>query len=222
MNTLIISMSIWLKPNGTQAMMQFQELAMPLFARHKIKIERVILAKSKGQIVGKNEMDIPDLIQIVSAPSLEAFQQYLKDPEYLKIAPIRDEACEKILVSIGSTIDVSEFNPISSSTKDERLYGIGFVQFKEDGRDKLLHFNRLAIDLYKRHGMHVETMFDVKNNKASVGELPNQYSPQLIVSFFLDSESSLKNYITDPEYIKLAPIRDQGLKNYDFFIGKTQ
>lgn len=221
MKSFMISMMIWLKPEGQKGLLEFKEKASPLFEKYGIKVERVISIKNKGQIIGQNLLETPHLIQIISVPSFEIFQKYLNDPEYLKLAPIRDQSTEKILVSMGPSIDVSNFNSMSDSKLTERLYGVGFVKFKENGRHGLMEFNARAVNVFKRHGMHVESMFDVRASKAAVGELPSAFLPELIVTFFLDSSESMKAYINDPEYQELAPLRDQGLLTYDFFVGTT-
>jgi len=219
MNPFMISMMIWLKPDGQKGLLEFKEKAAPLFIKYGIKIERVVAIKNKGQIVGQNLWDTPHLIQIISAPSLENFQKYLNDPEYIKLSPLRDQSAEKIIASMGPTMDTSQFNSASHSELSQRLYGVGFVKFKENGRSGLLNFNAKAIEVFKRHGMHVESMFDAKASKAATGEMLSGFAPELIVTFFLDSAESLKAYISDPEYQALAVLRDNGLMAYDFFTG---
>lgn len=219
MNPFMISMMIWVKPEGEKGLSEFKIKATPLFVKYGIKIERVVKIQNKGQIVGQNLWDTPTLIQIISASSSESFQQYLQDPEYIKLAPLRDQAVEKIVASMGPSIDVSQFNPKSDSELKNRFYGVGFVKFKEAGRSGLLNFNLKAAKVFKRHGMHVESMFDVKVSKVAVGKDFSSFSPELVVTFFLDNQASMKDYISDPEYQSLTSIRDEGLETYDFFVG---
>ncbi len=220
MSPFMISMLIWLKPDGQKGLSEFKEKAAPLFLKYGIKVERIIKIQSKGQIVGQNQWDTPNLIQIISAPSAESFQKYLQDPEYARLAPIRDQAVDRVVASMGPSIDVAQFNPESDSLLDDRFYGVGFVKFKENGRSGLLDFNLKASQIFKRHGMHVESMFDAKISKVTNGRDFSTFSPELIVTFFLDNQASMKDYINDPEYQSLSPIRDNGLEAYDFFVGR--
>ena len=99
-----------------------------------------------------------------------------------------------------------------------RLYGVGLVRFKPGGEAGLDAFNRQAQPLFARHGMHVESMQQVMQVMTPVG-MADALAPQRVVVFFLDDASRLPAYASDPEYRQLAPLRDNGLERYDFFLG---
>lgn len=81
--------------NGQERVREFQERAAPSFARHGLRIEKEIAVVGRGLIgPSPNLLEQPDLIQIATIPSSEAFQEYLADPEYLDLAPLRDERLE--------------------------------------------------------------------------------------------------------------------------------
>jgi hypothetical protein len=69
--------------------------------------------------------------------------------------------------------------------------------------------------------MHVELMCDVGKIVAPIGKPLAEFAPERVIVFYLDDPTALRGYATDPEYVELAPIRDQGLAAYDFFLGKV-
>jgi uncharacterized protein (DUF1330 family) len=123
---------------------------------------------------------------------------------------------------LGTPLDVSALQPVSTSTPSDRLYGVAFARFHPpDGAARLNEFNQRAGNLFARHGMHVELMCDVGKIVAPIGKPLAEFAPERVIVFYLDDPTALRGYATDPEYVELAPIRDQGLAAYDFFLGKV-
>ena len=216
-----VTMLVWLNPEGSAALAQFRKAAAPLFAKYDLHIERVLACTGKGELVGKNPHELPDLIQVLSFPSLEAFRGYTADAEYVRLAALRDTGIRRMTAVIGQPLDVSALSPTSASTPSQRLYGAAFVRFETGGAEGLAEFNRRAVTLFARHGMHVESMSEVVKVATPLGEPLVEFAPERVVVFFLDEASALRGYATDPEYVALAPIRDRGLRAYDFFLGKV-
>jgi uncharacterized protein (DUF1330 family) len=216
-----ITMLVWLKPDGASALTTFREHAAPLWDKYDLRVERVLSCTGKGQLVGENAYDVPDLIQIITLPSLEDFQQYAADPEYLRLAAARDAGVLRMTAVIGRALDVSALNPSSDSAIGTRQYAVAFARFRPEGASGLDEFNRRAIDLFTRHGMHVEVMANVLKTVTPVGAPLNDFAPERVVVFFLDEPAALRAYASDPEYKELAPIRDAGLRSYDFFLARS-
>jgi uncharacterized protein (DUF1330 family) len=213
-----MTMLMWLKPDGAAALATFRQQAAPLFETYGLRVERVLKLSGKGQIVGDNRMDVPQLAQTISFPSAEQFKAYVSDPQYQALAQQRDLGLQRMVVVAGTPLDVSAIATPGNGPLEERLYGVGLVRFKPGGSAGLDAFNLRAQALFARHGMHVESMLEVKQTLAPVGDAQG-VDPQRVVVFFLDNAAAMKGYATDPEYAALAPLRDTGLESYDFFTG---
>jgi uncharacterized protein (DUF1330 family) len=213
-----LTMLVSLQPGGGAALAAFRQASGPLLARHDVRIERVIRIHGKGQIVGSNDFEQPDLIQQISLPSAEAFKAYVADPEYQALAPARDAGIRRMTACAGPALDVSAIATPGQGEVAARLYGVGLVRFKTAGEAGLDAFNRQAQPLFARHGMHVESMQQVMQVMTPVGTSEG-LAPQRVVVFFLDDAARLPAYAADPEYRHLAPLRDDGLVRYDFFLG---
>lgn len=207
----------YLEADGLEKLASFRASAAALLARHDIRIERSLLGKGKGQLLGYNPWDVPELIQILSVPSLAAFQAYTMDPEYRSLAAIRDQGIRRMVAVVASPNDVSGLSPESTSDLARRLYGVAFVNFKPAGAKDMAEFNRRAKGLFERHGMHIEAQSDVVKVVVARGDALLDFAPERVVVFYLDDPKQLQSYVSDPEYSELAPIRDRGLAKYDFF-----
>lgn len=216
-----VTMLVWPRPGGIEALARFRERAKPLLDRYDLRIERVLDGRGKGQLVGENPWDVPPVIQILSVPSVESFRAYVGDPEYRTLAAERDANMDRIVAVIGEAIPPAEDRPRSVSALEGRLYGVAFATFKPGGADGLLEFNRRAQALFVRHGMHVEQLLSVSAVVTPVGAPLAGFAPERVIVFFLDDGTSLPAYASDPEYRELAPLRDRGLERYDFFTARA-
>lgn len=216
-----ITMLVWLKPEGQAALSRFRELAQPLFERYELRVERVLAGKGKGQLLDANPWEVPDVIQVVSMPSLERFRAYAADPEYQRLARDRDAGISRMVAVFGTAVETG-LNPESASAVDGRLYGAAFVRFKPGGEEGLMEFNRRASGLFARHGMHLERMLESTALVTPVGSPLAGFEPRRTLIFFLDDPAALPAYAADPEYKALAPLRDVGLERYDFFTARAQ
>lgn len=213
-----VAMFLWLAPAGEAALAGFRQSATTLFARHGLKVERVLKLTSKGQIVGENRHDMPDLFQLVSFESAKAFQAYIADPEYVALAAERDKGIRRMVVLAGTAVDLGALATSGSGTAETRLYGVGLARFREGGAAGMQAFNERAQPLFARHGMHLEANVDIAKALAPIGPLDG-FTADRVVIFFLDAASQLQAYASDPEYAALAPLRDDGLAGYDLFFG---
>jgi uncharacterized protein (DUF1330 family) len=218
---LQVLMLSWLAPGAEAALAQFRQEAAPLFAKYDLRVERVVAGIGKGQLVGNNPHEVPQLMQVISFPSVTAFKSYTCDPDYVRLSKPRDAHVQRMTAIMGMPLDVSALQPASSSTLSQRLYGVAFLRFHPNGSAGLTEFNQRASNLFARHGMHVELTFDVAKVATPIGEPLADFTPERAIVFYLDNPAALRAYATDPEYVELAPIRDRGLAAYDFFLGKV-
>lgn len=213
---LVITMLVWTHPDGEARLAQFAQRAAPLFRRYGVEVDRVLTPVGKGSLVGENPHEVPDLIQVLSMPSLDRFQAYTSDPEYQKLAKERDMGVRRMVAVLGTPLSAIDATT-STSPLNERRYGVAFARFKPGGQAGMLEFNRRASGLFARHGMHVEAMVDTVRILAPIGAPLEAFAPERVVVFFLDSAAAMPAYLADPEYRQLAPVRDEGLERYDFF-----
>lgn len=218
---LLVAMLGWLSEGAEAALSEFRREAAPLFVKYDLRVERMLAGVGKGQLVGTNQHEVPELMQVLSFPSIAAFQAYTSDPDYVRLAARRDKYLKRMTAAVGMPLDVSTLAPASASALSQRLYGMAFVRFLPDGASGLTEFNHRARGLFARHGMHVELMFDISKSVTPIGEPLVDFAPERAIVFYLDDPAALRGYATDPEYLELAPIRDRGLAAYDFFLGKV-
>lgn len=211
---------LYFKEGGMQNLEEFQAKANPYFKKYGIEILHQYQPVSKGQIgVNQNIIEQPDMIQIFTAESMENFQSYMADEEVKKLAEIRNSGLRKMNVSFGNEIQTE--NIISASTTSA-VHGIALVNFKDStGTEQLIEFNQKgqSSGLFDRYGIHAENFIKVSKSMSTMGELDYQ-QPELIVIFGVDDASKMKEYIADSTYQKLAPIRDNALRSYHFFMCK--
>lgn len=215
----VVIMLMTTKPDSAAGLTSFRTQAAPIFQDYDLRVERQLTVRAKGQIVGENRFALPEMIQVLSFPSAERFKAYLADPRYQALAPLRDAALASMTVLAGQSLDISRVSTPGLGPVASRLYGVGLVSFKPQGEQGLDTFNERAQALFKRHGMHVERMMRVQHCAQPVGEKDERMNPERVVVFFLDDASAMRGYLADPEYIALAPLRDEGLNTYDFFVG---
>ena len=192
-----ITMLLWLKPDGAAALAAFRQQAAPLFETYGLRVERQLKISGKGQIVGENRFEVPQLVQIISFPTAAQFKAYVSDPQYLALAQQRDQGLHRMTVIAGTALDVSRISTPGQGRLEERLYGVGLVRFKPGGSEGLDNFNLSAQALFARHGMHVESMLEVQQTLTPVGD-DEGMQPQRVVVFFLDNPAAMKGLCHRP------------------------
>lgn len=211
---------LYFKEGGKQNLEEFQEKANPYFKKYGIEILHQYQPISKGQIGDiQNNLEQPDMIQIFTAESMADFQAYLADEEVKKLAEIRNSGLRKMNVSFGSEIQTSD---IITASEKNALHGIALVNFKDSlGFDQIIEFNQKgqSSGLFSKYGIHAENFVKIMKSMPAIGELDYQ-QPELIVIFGVDDASKMKDYIADSDYQKIAPLRDNALKSYLFFMCK--
>lgn len=211
---------LYFKEGGIQNLEEFQTKANPYFERYGIEILHQYQPISKGQIGDiKNTAEQPDMIQVFTAESMANFQSYMADEEVKKLAEIRNNGLRKMNVSFGTETQTT--NIITTSAKNA-LHGIALVSFNDSlGYNQLIEFNQKgqSTGLFPKYGIHAENFIKIMKTMPAIGELDYQ-QPEFIVIFGVDDASKMKEYIADSSYQKLAPIRDNALKSYHYFICK--
>lgn len=219
-NKLTFVSFLYFKEGGIQKLEEFQSKAKPYFEKYGIEILHQYQPVSKGQIGAvQNDIEQPNMVQIFTAESMESFQAYMADENVKQLAEIRNSGLTKMNVSFGPEM---ETEGIITASASNALHGVALVSFKEsNGMDQLIEFNRQGKEsgLFSKYGIHSENFIKIMKSMPAIGELDYQ-QPEFIVIFGVDDPSKMKDYISDNEYLKLAPIRDNALKSYQFFMCK--
>jgi len=87
--------ALWFKPDGGQEQYRkYMEAAGPIVQKHGGKPASDLLVP-EASLIGEFDAD---LVFMVEWPSFEVFQQFISDPEYAKVQPLREEAITKSLL----------------------------------------------------------------------------------------------------------------------------
>ena len=211
---------LYFKEGGIKKLEEFQAKADLYFKKYGIEILYQYQPISKGQIgANQNNIEQPDMIQIFTAESMANFQTYMADEDVKKLAEIRNSGLRKMNVSFGTETQTTDI--ISASAKNAS-HGIALVNFKDSlGYDQLIEFNQKgkSSGLFSKYGIHAENFVKIIKSMPAIGELDYQ-QPELIVIFGADDATKMKEYVADSAYQKLAPIRDNALNSYHFFMCK--
>jgi hypothetical protein len=216
--TIIFVSFLYFKEGGIQKLEDFQSKTNPYFTKYGIEILHQYQPLSKGQIgATPNNIEQPDMIQIFTAVSMERFQAYMADEAVKQLAEIRNSGLRKMTVSFGTEIQTTG---IITPSAANALHGIALVTFNESsGYNQLIDFNRQgqSSGLFAKYGIHASGFIKVMKSMPAIGELDFQ-QPEYIVLFGVDDPSKMKDYIADEDYKNLAPIRDNALNSYQFFM----
>lgn len=221
-NSIILMMLVSLKPDQQQKFVEFAQKNGPLLKHYGIEPIKTIAINIKGQLAGENLIPQPDFVSLFKVPSMEQFMAYMADPQYTVLSALRAEATSNVIGYFGHEQSLPcELN--SKSEPSDRMYVVGLASFKNQSPAGLELFNQRAIEtgLFEAHGMHVEYQLQPFKAAAVVGDHA-VVTPDRIQVFFVDKPENLKNYISDPLYKELSPLRDETLDKYDFFAGSLK
>lgn len=197
----------------------FSKKNIPLLEKYGITSFKTLRATVKGQLVGINEIPQPDFISVFKIPSMDHFMGYMADEYYKELSELRAACASQVIGYFATDLPLpTVFN--SNSRPSERMYVVGFANFKDANPEGIDQFNHQAVNqgLFIKHGMHVELQLKPFKVATVVGDF-EAVMPDRIQFFFVDKPENLKNYISDPLYKELSPIRDKSLLKYDFFGG---
>ena len=204
---------------GIEKLRQFQALAAPLFLKHHLAIDKEFVPSGQGQIgAAPNGRERPDLVQIASFPALENLRAYLADPEVAALAPIRASGLRRMTASFGPTVELGETSHPAAMGSVHFLALATFA--KPDGLEELVAFNRIGIEsgLFSKYGLRVPHLAKVAKTVTPIGT-DDGPAPQALVHFTVAEPARMKDYLADPAYTELAPLRDGALSSYHFFQG---
>lgn len=218
-DSILLVMLVSIRPGQESVFAEFSRQNAPLLQQYQIQPIKSIAIKMKGQIVRANEIPQPDFIGIFNVSSMQQFMSYMSDSRYAEISKLRAQSTSSVIGYFAYEQDLPKLLDATSQPMD-RLYMVGLANFKNKETEGLERFNKKAIEsgLFNKHGMHVEYQLAPFKAATVVGDV-NVRVPDRIQIFFMDKPENFKEYVADPLYKELSPLRDQTLTGYDFFAG---
>jgi len=87
---------IYLHPGQQDALRRYENLALPVFRRHRGRFERILSPLRVGG--GPADPDEPDEIHLLRFETAEGLDAVRRDPEMAALAPLRREIVRKALL----------------------------------------------------------------------------------------------------------------------------
>ncbi len=211
---------LWYNENGANQLNQFMEQAQHYWDKYRLGNVGVIKIGMKKAIEGENNIEQPDEIRLNYAEDMALFEQYTQDEGIQKIDHIRDGAIRRLTLVLGKEEDISSMKTLFDSNIDERLYVVQLLHFKEGGIEKWTKFNVKAAPLFKEYGLHFDYVLSPIKKVDGKGDGSDMEIPDKVVVFHADNPKRLADYNADERYLKLAPLRAEGVQHNKLFGGK--
>lgn len=209
-NQEIVNVALMYIKDGEQARFEeYKQKGGAILEKYGGKIERII----KPKMLAEGELEMPDEIHFARYPSIEVFNKFNEDPEFIKI---RNEyavpALKDISVFTSKNTDFEYKKEIGDKSK---TYGVALIYFKEGKEKQFEDYHDEVCEIMPEFGTHFERFIAPFQSKGSVEQ------PDEIHRFYFDSMEGLQQMGTDERMQALFPKRDASLKNLYFFIGEA-
>lgn len=211
-NEEIVNVALmYIKDGEEQRFEEYKKKGGEILESYGGKIERVI----KPTMLAEGELDMPDEIHFATYPSLEVFNKFNEDPEFVKI---REE------YAIPALEDISVFTSRNTDFEFEKergdkskTYGVALIYFdeREEAVKEFEEYHDEVCEIMPEFGIHFERFIAPFQSKATIEK------PDEIHRFYFDSMEGLQQMGTDERMKALFPKRDASLKNLYFFIGEA-
>lgn len=202
---------IYIKEGEEQRFEEYKRKGGTILERYGGKIERII----KPTMLAEGELKMPNEIHFASYPSLEVFNKFNEDPEFVKI---REEYAIPALDDISVfTSRNTDFEFKQEKGNKSKTYGVAFIYFdeREEAVKEFEEYHDEVCEIMPEFGTHFERFIAPIQSKGSVEQ------PDEIHRFYFDSMEGLQQMGTDERMKALFPKRDASLKNLYFFIGEA-
>ncbi|MEM9069131.1 MAG: hypothetical protein AAGE52_11525 [Myxococcota bacterium] len=211
---------LYFRPGGRERMKQFMDHVGPLWTEHGMGNAGTLDIAMKRAVEGENNVAQPDQIRFNYAEDMALFKKYQEHPLPREYAHLRDEALERITILLASENDITPRATYEEGDVDKRLYVVQLIDFKPKGEAKLDEFYDKAAPLFQRYGFHFDYMLSPLKKLDAKGDSSDLTLPQKVVLFHADDPDQLGVYNQDPEYLRLAPIREAGVAHNRLFGGR--
>ncbi|WP_282080383.1 hypothetical protein [Aquimarina algiphila] len=209
---------IYYKIGGAEKMEAFKNEMSSAMEKYGVENLFSITVDKKEAIVGANTFEKPDEILIQKVKNVNNFNTYIEDIQFTQSKPLLQDAVRKMTYIVGTQIERREMS--SEVEFDKRMYALGLIYYKPDGREKLMEFNKKAIPLFMKHSFYADKFLDVLDKGSIVGKADDFVLPDELRIFWADSVEDLYNYNNDTDYQAIKGIREEGVADYPTFLGK--
>ncbi|WP_282080633.1 hypothetical protein [Aquimarina algiphila] len=202
---------VYLKDGQEEKFEEYKRRGAAILEQYGGKIERII----KPKMLAKGDVELPDEIHFASYPSIEVFNKFNQDEEFMKV---RKEFAMPSIKDISIFTSKNTDFKFKKETGDKtKTYGIALVYFKEGEkyRKQFGEYHDEACKIIPEFGTHFERFIAPFESKGIVEK------PDEIHRFYFDSPEGMKQMGTDQRMQALFPKRDASLSNLIFFIGEA-
>lgn len=202
---------VYLKEDEKARFEEYKKKGGAILERYGGKIERIVEPK----MLAEGNLELPDEIHFATYPSIEVFNKFNEDPEFVKI---RNEYAMPAIESISIFTSKNTDFEFKKETGDKtKTYGVALIYFNE-GEQYIKQFEEYHDDvcaIMPEFGTHFERFIAPFQSKGNIEQ------PDEIHRFYFDSMEGLEQMGTDERMKALFPKRDASLKNLYFFIGEA-
>lgn len=186
---------LWIKPGAQQTLSEYFGKAMPVAMKYGAKP----LMQFQPTRAAFGDF-MPSVVGLAEWPSSSAFRQFMRDPEYLKLAPVRDSALTKMVV-IHNVVS----GPVSIQFDPNKVYEFAALWMKPEKAEQLSQYFKSAMPVAMKYGAKPLAQFtpvsvpfgDMKPTSIGLSEWP--------------SAEAFDGFLQDSQYKALAPSRDAAL-----------
>jgi uncharacterized protein (DUF1330 family) len=211
-NQEIVNVALMYIKEGEEARFEeYKKKGGAILEKYGGKIERII----KPKMLVEGELEMPDEIHFATYPSIEVFNKFNEDPEFIKI---RNEYAIPALEDISVFTSKNTDFEFKKETGDKsKTYGVALIYFdeKDEAVKQFEEYHNEVCAIMPEFGTHFERFIAPFQSKGKV-EQPNE-----IHRFYFDSMEGLQQMGSDKRMQALFPKRDASLKNLYFFIGEA-
>lgn len=200
---------IWIKDP-----VKFQDYGQkvgPIVAKYGGNAERIIspVESFYGGNTAK-EFEAPHMVNIVYYDSKEAYEDFEKDPEFLKIKHLRTESVE--MAGIGGTVLGGE---LSLQEVANRLYMIEFAYYSDQDGKKYEKYERKARAFSERSGLHKERILHPDTKFGNI-ELPD-----LVSIKYIEQAEQKAEMEKDKDHPKVEKLYGEAIRDLIWIEGKA-
>jgi len=202
---------IYIKDGEEARFEEYKKKGGAILEKYDGKIERII----KPTMLAEGDLELPNEIHFARYPSIEVFNKFNEDPEFIKI---RNEYAIPALKDISIFTSRNTDFKFKKETGDKRkTYGVAFIYFNEGEQfaKQFAEYHDDVCEIMPEFGTHFERFIAPFQSKGTIEQ------PDEIHRFYFDSMEGLQQMGTDERMKALFPKRDASLKNLYFFIGEA-
>jgi uncharacterized protein (DUF1330 family) len=187
--------ALWVKPSKEKQLAEYFNQAFPIAMQHGVR--PVINFTPESSYAGDFK---PVMFFVNEWPSLEAFNQFINDPQEKKLIPQRDEALERLAVTHAQVQQ-----PATVTLKNGGLVEFAAMWIKPGKQEQLNRYYGQAFPIAVKYGVRRLAGF------VPVNVYRGDLNPQVIGLNQWPSPEAFQRFIKDADLQKLLPARDEVL-----------